>query len=461
MYDVVIIGGGPAGIFAAYELGRSGRLRVLLVERGPNLEQRVCPNRITGEGCLNCRHCSIMSGWGGAGAFSDGKLTLTADFGGWLEEYVGREAVERLIDQVDRIYLDFGATDRIYGENNEAVESLRSRASAAGLRLVPARIRHLGTENNAQILKAMRECIERTVDVRTLTAVERVLIKSGKAAGVRLEDGREIAASYVIAAPGRQGAEWFQRECAALGIEARNNLVDIGVRVEVPASSMEEITREVYESKLIYFTPTFHDQIRTFCMNPGGEVVMENTDGVITVNGHSYRDSSRHTANTNFALLVRQEFTEPFNEPLTYGRSIARLANMLGHGVIVQRLGDLRRGRRSTPVRIREGGVAPTLSGAVPGDLGLALPHRYMVDIVEMLSALERLAPGVDHDDTLLYGVEVKFYSARPKLSGELETPIPHLLAIGDGAGVTRGLAQASASGLVAAQTVMRREFNQ
>ncbi|NPV92402.1 MAG: FAD-binding protein [Firmicutes bacterium] len=458
MYDVVIIGGGPAGIFAAYELGRTGKLRVLLLERGLNLEQRECPTRITEEGCLHCQPCSIMSGWGGAGAFSDGKLTLTADFGGWLEEYIGRPDVERLIDEADRIYLKFGATDRIYGENSQAVEELGRRADKAGLRLIPARIRHLGTENNVEILRRMRQHIEKTVEIRTLTPVDRILARSGAVTGVRLEDGQEIKARYVIAAPGRQGAEWFQRECAALGIRARNNLVDIGVRVEVPAAALEEVTREVYESKLIFYTPTFKDQIRTFCMNPGGEVVMENTDGVVTVNGHSYRDPARHTANTNFALLVRQEFTEPFNEPLTYGRSIARLANMLGHGVLVQRLGDLRRGRRSNPQRIREGGVTPTLVGATPGDLGLALPHRYVVDIVEMLTALDRFAPGVASDDTLLYGVEVKFYSARPQLSGELETSVRNLLATGDGAGVTRGLAQASASGLVAAQAVLRRE---
>lgn len=458
-YDVVIIGGGPAGIFAALELSRrQSKLRVLLVEKGNDLEHRLCPVQATGEPCLHCERCSIMTGWGGAGAFSDGKLTLTADFGGWLEEYVGRAAVESLLTEVDKIYLEFGAPPETYGQDSEAIKRIQQGAEKAGLCFIPAVIRHVGTERNFLILQRLRSVLEEKIEIKTRTAVERLLVEGGRLYGVQLDSGEEITARYVIAAPGRQGAEWFQKECQRLGLNTRNKLVDIGVRVEVPFSCLEEITNAVYESKLVYYTPTFNDHIRTFCMNPRGEVVMENTDGLVTVNGHSYSDPARYTANTNFALLVRQEFTEPFKEPLAYGKSIARLANMLGNGVIVQRLGDLRAGRRSTEARIGAGKVKPTLEGATPGDLGLVLPYRYLVDIVEMLEALDRLAPGVASDHTLLYGVEVKFYSARLELNANLETAIPGLLAAGDGVGVTRGLVQASASGLVAARTILRQE---
>lgn len=399
-----------------------------------------------------------MSGWGGAGAFSDGKLTLTTEYGGWLDQFIGKDKLKKLINYVDEIYLEFGATSVTYGRDSDIVASIAQKAQHFNLKLIPAEIRHLGTEKNLEILKKMRQYLGSRIDIRPLTTVERIIQMDEKLQGVELASGEKIKARYVISGPGRQGAEWFQRESKRLGLTLLNNMVDIGVRVEVSNKSVEHITKHIYESKLVYRTPTFNDTIRTFCMNPGGEVVLENTDGLITVNGHSYSDPSKRTENTNFALLVSQQFTEPFDEPLSYGRSIARLANMLGKGALVQRLGDLRRGRRSTSQRIAQGGLRVTLMSATPGDLSLALPHRYIVDIVEMLQAMDKIAPGVGSDDTLLYGVEVKFYSSRLKLTNSLETEIPNLFAIGDGAGVTRGLAQASTSGIIVAREIIRRE---
>lgn len=456
-YDVVVIGAGPAGIFAAMELtAGNGGLRVALVDKGADLAERVCPFKRKGSNCLRCDPCSIVTGWGGAGAFSDGKLTLTTEYGGSLDQYLGRDGLARFIKYVDDVYLRFGATDKVYGADGDALRDLTRQAAAADLALIPAVIRHLGTERCYDILMAMRRHLDGRIDIITRVAVEEIRIVEGRAAGVILEDGRELSAKYVIGAPGREGASWFAVEAQRIGLDLATNPVDIGVRVEVPAVVTKHLTDAIYESKLIYYTKSFDDRVRVFCMAPYGEVVIENNDGLVTVNGHSYAEYK--TEYTNFALLVSKSFTEPFKEPLSYGKNIAALANMLGGSVLVQRLGDLLAGRRSTDKRIERGMVRPTLSEATPGDLSLVLPYRHMVDILEMMQALDKVAPGIYSRHTLLYGVEVKFYSARPKLTNALETQVPNLFAIGDGAGVTRGLVQASVSGVWVAREIARRE---
>ncbi|MCG0275126.1 MAG: NAD(P)/FAD-dependent oxidoreductase [Thermosediminibacteraceae bacterium] len=458
-YDVIIIGAGPAGIFTALELVDKGRdLDILILEKGKDIEARLCPSKERKIKCLNCDPCSIVNGWGGAGAFSDGKLTLTTEFGGWLDEYIPKEKVAELIGYVDRIFLSFGATEIVHGTDKEKVKKLQQKAATADLRLIPARIKHLGTEKCWNILKEMRKYLDGKVDVKTTTPVKNIIVRDGKVTGVVTEKGEEYTADYVVAVPGREGAEWFAREAQRLGLDMVINPVDIGVRVEVPAVVMEPLTDVVYESKLVYYSKSFDDRVRTFCMNPYGEVVIENNSGLITVNGHSYAD--RKTENTNFALLVSKTFTHPFREPISYGKYIATLANMLGGGVLVQRLGDLLSGRRSTPERIKRGLVEPTLKEATPGDLSLVFPYRHMVSILEMLQAMDKLVPGVYSQHTLLYGVEVKFYSARPALNSSLETQIKNLFAAGDGAGVTRGLAQASVSGIIVAREILNRKQN-
>jgi uncharacterized protein len=369
-----------------------------------------------------------------------------------------RQAVEELIRQADDTYLSFGASQTLFGTETEVVREMQRAAAAAGLNLIPARIRHLGTENCYLVLEKMFRSLENRIDILSGTAVAELTTAASKVTGVKLASGQLIQADYVVCSPGRVGAEWMHQESARLGLKGTNNPVDIGVRVEVPAVLMEHLTSRIYESKLVYFTRSFDDRIRTFCMNPYGVVVTENNDGLLTVNGHSYAE--KRTENTNFALLVSKTFTEPFNEPIRYGKYIASLANMLGDGVIIQRLGDLLMGRRSTAERIRRGLVEPTLAEATPGDLSLVLPYRHLLAIIEMLEALDKLAPGVNSKHTLLYGVEVKFYSYRLQLSRNLETAIANLFAIGDGAGVTRGLIQASASGLIASREILRRLGN-
>ena len=455
-YEVIIVGAGPAGIFSALELLKiNPDIKILLVEKGRNINARVCPITNGVDKCVHCNPCSIMSGWGGAGAYSDGKLTLTTEFGGWLSDYLDKRDLASLIDYVDKIYLDYGATTETFGHYNQYVRDIERKAAIANLRMIPAVIRHLGTEKNFEILQKMNSFLDGKIEILTNTIVDRLDVEDEEIKGIILTDGTSIKSDYIICAPGREGAEWFAEECNRLKLKLSNNQVDIGVRVEVPASVMEHITKHVYESKLMYYTKSFDDQVRTFCMNPYGAVVLENTNGLITVNGHSYAE--KRTENTNFALLVSKRFTEPFNEPIAYGKYIARLANMLGDGVIVQRLGDLTRGRRSTKERIERGMVEPTLRDATPGDLSLVFPHRHLVDIIEMLEAMEMVAPGVASTHTLLYGVEVKFYSSRLSLTSGMETGIKNLFAIGDGAGVTRGLAQASVSGVIAARSVTDR----
>lgn len=459
MYDVIIIGGGPAGIFSALELTRAG-MKVVILEKGRPIEKRNCPQAEL-QRCVRCKPCDIMCGWGGAGAFSDGKLTLTTEYGGWLDEYLPKPEVLKLIHYADKQYIKYGSPQKIYGDDfQDEIRQLKQKAAAADLQLIPARIRHLGTDNAYSILKAMSDDLAERSEIRTLTTVDEIVPgKNGEAHKVVLKNGEELLAKYIIAAPGREGAEWFREQANKLKLPMTNNSVDIGVRVELPADIFAPITDIVYESKLIYYTKTFDDQVRTFCMNPYGEVVTENVDGLITANGHSY--ANKKTQNTNFALLVSKNFTEPFNEPIAYGKSIARLANMLGNGVIVQRLGDLLDGRRSTPERIKRGLVEPTLKDATPGDLSLVLPYRHMTALIEMFKALDQVAPGTNSRHTLLYGVETKFYSSRLALSSELESQIPNFFAAGDGAGVTRGLAQASAAGVIVARAILKREGHQ
>jgi uncharacterized FAD-dependent dehydrogenase len=440
-YEVIIIGAGPAGLFAALHLAEAGAGKILLVEQGPDLQER----RRDEPGGLLC-------GWGGAGAFSDGKLILSPEVGGFLSDFLPLADLTGLIREVDGIYQALGAPAELYGGDADTLELLKTKARHAGMVFIPTQLRHIGTENCQRVLQHLRERLTGRLEIRTQCRARQILVTEGAVAGVALDNGDRLACRYVIAAPGRAGAAWIREEARRLGIPSVPSPVDIGVRVEVPAAVLSPLTQAAYEAKLIYYSRTFDDKVRTFCMNPYGEVVLEDLDGLVTVNGHSY--TLRRTENSNFAILVSSTFTEPFDDPISYGQYIARLANLLGRGALVQRLGDLQAGRRTTPARLERCLTRPTLTSATPGDLSFALPYRYLKDILEMLEALENLAPGINSRHTLLYGVEVKFYSHRLKLSPALETPIRHLFIIGDGAGITRGLIQASASGLLAARAI-------
>jgi len=454
-YDVIIIGAGPAGIFTALELAEYSDFQVLVIDRGRNIEYRHCPAREDNRICKKCSPCSLLCGWGGAGAFSDGKLTLSQEVGGQLGRYLREEEFASLLGYVDSIYVRFGGETSVYGEDVERVEELRKKAEMAELILVPSRVRHLGTDRCRDILQNMFAYLQSKVEIATSLEAKEILVENGRARGIRLSDGSTIRSSFMVVAPGRVGAEWLRKECLRLGLPLAKNPVDLGVRVEVPASIMEAFTNVMYELKLLYYSHTFDDRVRTFCMCPHGEVVTEYNDGIITVNGHSYENKA--TSNTNFAILVSTHFTEPFKEPIAYGRYVAHLANMLSGGVIVQRLKDLQLGRRSTPERIGKSVVKPTLSGASPGDLSFVLPYRFLQDILEMLTALDRFIPGINSPHTLLYGVEVKFYSSRVQLKDNLESTIQNLFLAGDGAGITRGLIQASLSGVIVARSIMER----
>ncbi len=456
-YDVVIVGSGPAGIFTALELSQSSNLSILLLEKGKRLEKRVCPGAHGYSGCLACPTCAMVSGWGGAGAYSDGKLTLSPEIGGQLQKYVGDVKLTELINHVDRAYLDFGAVDEIYGIGPE-IAAIRNKAEVAGLKLIPMPVRHLGTERCYKVLREMHDFLTDRVEMRTDVTVDSIQAEGGKATGIITNKGEIIPARYVVVSPGREGSDWLMREAKALNLTTCNNPVDLGLRVEVAHEVLQGLTDILYEPKLEYRSTVFNDRIRTFCVCPSGEVTMESTGGedpVVTVNGHSYAD--RKTSRTNFALLGSAMFGEPFKDPITYGRSIAKLANLLADGVIMQRYGDLQMGHCSQASDIRDWAIQPTLKSATPGDINSVLPYRFMHGIKEMLLAMDRLAPGITSPDTLLYGIEVKFYSSRLALTENLETEIENLFTIGDGAGVTRGLVQASASGIVAAREILRR----
>ena len=443
-YDVIIIGAGPAGIFSSITFTKMGIDRVLLIEQGKDIDKR---DRRSGR--------DLLCGWGGAGAYSDGKLNLSTEVGGFLNEFVPTEELEMLLQETDKIYLSNGAPEKIFGANLSEIDTLSANARKAGLTFVPTMIRHMGTENCFSVLKKIRQEITDKISIKTECRVEEILTKKNEATGVRLTDGQVINSRFVVAAPGRIGAGWMKSQADLLNLSSLHSPVDIGLRVEAPAPIMEPLTKEAYEAKLIYYSKTFDDKVRTFCMNPYGEVVLEQFDDIITVNGHSY--AQKKSDNTNFALLVSSTFTDPFHDPIKYGKYIASLANMLGKGAIIQRLGDLLAGRRSTEKRISKCITRPTLNQATPGDLSFVLPYRYLKDIIEMLEKLDSLAPGIFSRHTLLYGVEVKFYSHRIKLTSHLESEVKNLFIVGDGAGITRGLIQASISGIVAGKEIASR----
>ena len=456
-YDVIIIGAGPGGIFAAYELlQKAPTLRIAVFEAGHALSKRRCPiDGVKVKGCIGCQSCSIMSGFGGAGAFSDGKYNITNDFGGTLYEYIGKQTALDLMRYVDSINLSFG------GEGTKLYSTAGSRFKTLciqnDLHLLDASVRHLGTDINYVVLENIYAYLCERVDFYFDTPVNSIKIVVG-GYGIRCGDTTYTCKKCIISV-GRSGSKWMERICHDLDIPTSSNRVDIGVRVELPASVFAHLTDELYESKIVYRTEKYGDKVRTFCMNPKGAVVTENTNGIITVNGHSYENPEKQTENTNFALLVAQHLSDPFRDSNGYGESIARLSNMLGGGVLVQRFGDLIRGRRSTPGRIADAFITPTLN-ATPGDLSLVLPKRILDGIIEMIYALDKVAPGTANDDTLLYGVEVKFYNMEVKVNEELETCYPGLYIIGDGSGITHSLSHASASGVHVARSIAKNQID-
>lgn len=455
-YDVIIVGAGASGIFAAYELIQYNTgIKVAMLEKGNELKKRVCP--IDNEkirSCIQCPRCNIMNGFGGAGGMSDGKYNITNSFGGELYKYIGRKEALDLMYYVDEVNCKMGGAEaKLYStENND----LRTKALRHDLHLLDAKVRHLGTDGNRVIMNNLYEYLRDKVDITFNTEVSDIE-KRGDIFYITTEKG-EYECSRLILATGRSGSKWISKICEKLGINTESNRVDIGVRVELPASIFEHITSQVYESKIVYRTKKYNDLVRTFCMNPHGEVVTENTNGIITVNGHSYLDPKYHTDNTNFALLVSNRFTEPFKNSNEYGESIARLSNMLGGGVLVQRFGDLVKGRRSSERRMEKSFLRPTLN-ATPGDLSLVIPKRQLDDIIDMIYALDKIAPGTANEDTLLYGVEVKFYNSQVEVDNNLETSIKGLYILGDSSGVTHSLSQASASGVYVAR-LLGKEYS-
>lgn len=468
-YDVIVVGAGPSGIFCAYKLiTENPKLKILMLEKGNSIEQRICPKRKLGK-CINCNPCNITTGFSGAGAFSDGKLTLaSSETGGNLSELIGEDEVKRLVNDMDNIYLSFGADTKLHGvDNKEAIANIRKKAIQANMKLVESPIRHLGTEASYEIYgKLQKFLIENGVEIKFRTMVTDIITQSGHSSveiiGVKTENENYYSNTVVVGA-GREGSAWFKTICEKHNIATKPGTVDIGVRVECRDEVMQELNESMYESKLIYHGKTYADKVRTFCQNPSGEVALENytlPDGshIQTVNGHAYKGDEYKTNNTNFALLVSKNFTEPFKEPLEYGAAYAKIANMLAGGtVLVQTYGDLKRGRRSTSERIRYGNVIPTLKDAEAGDLTLVLPHRILVDIVEMIEAMDKIVPGIANDETLLYGVEVKFYSNKVLIDTNCETSIKGLYSVGDSSSWTRGLSIASGMGLYVAERILNK----
>ncbi|PEJ60093.1 MULTISPECIES: NAD(P)/FAD-dependent oxidoreductase [unclassified Bacillus (in: firmicutes)] len=473
MYDVIVVGAGPAGIFTCYELTlKMPNAKVILVDKGHDIFARHCPilqkkiekcppaaGKKEFSGCLPA--CSITNGFGGAGAYSDGKFNITSEFGGWMTDYLSDSHVVELIKYVDEINLQHGATESITDPLTEEVRDIERRGYAAGLKLLRAQVRHLGTEQNLEILKSIYEYLKTKIEMRYKTEVEDLLTEKVEGIhnvrGIKLKNGEELLAEKVVIVPGRDGSKWLTDVMKKRRLKMSTNQVDIGVRVETSNVVMEEINKHLYEGKFVFNT-SVGTKVRTFCSNPSGHVVVENHSGIMTANGHAYKDPKLGSPNTNFALLVSHQFAEPFDKPNEYAHEVSRLANMLSHGgVIVQKYGDILRGRRSTEKRIKEGFLEPTLKEAVPGDLGLVLPYNTMKSLIEMVEALNHVTPGIAAEHTLFYGVEAKFYSARPKLNEHFESEISGLYLGGDGAGVTRGLAQASACGVWIARDIITK----
>lgn len=445
-YDIIIVGAGASGVFLSYELTKlENRAKVLMIDKGAPLEKRQCPIKKGAKTCVKCSPCHIMNGYGGAGTLSDGKYNITTQFGGDLHNYVGRDAAMALMEYVDEVLCGMGGADaKLY---STASSELKTIALRNNLHLLEAKVRHLGTDRNVKILGRIFDYCSDRIDTMFYTTITEIEQEQDGTFLVKTDKGETFTCRDLVLATGRSGSKWISSVCDRMGIKQEKNRVDIGVRVELPAEIFKHITDDVYESKIVYKTDKYNDQVRTFCMNPYGEVVAENTNGIVTVNGHSYADPALRTENTNFALLVSNTFTEPFKDSNEYGESIARLSNMLGGGVLLQRFGDLVKGRRSSERRMKKCFTRPTLQ-ATAGDLSLVIPKRQLDNIIEMIYALDKIAPGTANEDTLLYGVEVKFYNSKVEVDKNLETKVKGMYALGDGSGVTHSLSQASASGV-------------